>query len=142
MKRKITIIIVGLLGLALLIQLIPYGRQHDNPPVQTEPVWDSPQTEELARRACYDCHSNEVVWPWYSNVAPVSWLVQRDVDEGRQHLNFSKWAGLTEKDKIPEVVAEGEMPLKVYLIMHSDARLTQAETEALVNGLKATISGK
>lgn len=107
-----------------------------------EPNWDSPQTKELAQRACFDCHSNETVWPWYSNVAPVSWLVQRDVDEGRHHLNFSDWSRVRELDDIPYVVSGGEMPPSQFLIMHPEARLTQAEKDALVKGLQATISGK
>ncbi len=79
------------MGLFLLIQAVPYGRNHANSPNRTEPTWDSPTTRQLAVRACYDCHSNETIWPWYSNVAPVSWLVQRDVEEGRDEVNFSEW---------------------------------------------------
>jgi hypothetical protein len=77
----------GLIGAVILlvgIQVIPYGRSHTNPPVTGEPAWDSPKTRELAVRACYDCHSNQTVWPWYSHIAPISWLVQQDVDEGRR----------------------------------------------------------
>jgi len=142
LKRIITIIVIGLLAFFLLSQLIPFGRQHTNPPVAQEPKWDSPQTRELARRACFDCHSNEVVWPWYSNVAPVSWLVQRDVNEGRQYLNFSDWGRVREMDDIPRVVSGGQMPPPIFLIMHPEARLTQVEKDALVSGLKATISGQ
>jgi hypothetical protein len=81
---------VGVLVLAVLIQFVPYGRNHTNPAVIMEPTWDSPQTRQLAVRACYDCHSNETAWPWYTNVAPVSWLTQHDVDDGRHKLNFSE----------------------------------------------------
>src|SRR5215216_1353338 len=81
--------IVGVLFVVL--QLVPYGRRHDNPPTTREPAWDDPTTRALAVRACFDCHSNETRWPWYSYVAPVSWLTQRDVDEGRRELNFSEW---------------------------------------------------
>jgi hypothetical protein len=142
MKRIVTIIVVGLLALFLLIQLVPYGRQHTNPPVVQEPKWDSPQTKELARRACFDCHSNETVWPWYSNIAPVSWLVQRDVVEGRQYLNFSDWGHVREADEIPQVVSGGQMPPSQFLIMHSEARLTQTERDALISGLQATVRGQ
>ncbi len=142
MKRIITITVVGLMALFVLIQLIPYGRQHTNPPVVQEPNWDSPQIRELAQRACFDCHSNETIWSWYSNVAPVSWLVQRDVDEGRRHLNFSNWGRIHEADEIPEVVIEGEMPPAQFLIMHPEARLAQAERDALISGLQATFRGK
>jgi len=139
MKKTIIMIIVGLLVLFGLIQLIPFGHQHTNPAVVQEPNWDSPQTRELAQQACFDCHSNETVWPWYSNVAPVSWLVQRDVNDGRRRVNFSDWGRVREPDEIPEVVEEGEMPLPIFLIMHPEARLTQAEKDALVSGLQATV---
>ena len=76
---------------AVLIQLIPFGRTHLNPPQTKEPSWNSPDTRALFRRACFDCHSNQTVWPWYSHVAPVSWLLQRDVNGGRSHLNFTEW---------------------------------------------------
>lgn len=127
----------------LLIQLIPYGRDHTNPPVLSEPNWNSPQSRELAQRACFDCHSNETVWPWYSNIAPVSWLVQRDVVEGREKLNFSTWAqgGGEKADEMVEVIAEGEMPLPIYLLTHAEARLTAAEKQALMDGLQATAGG-
>ena len=142
MKRIIIIVLSVLLGAFVLIQLIPYGHQHTNPPVVQEPQWDSPQTRELAQRACFDCHSNEVVWPWYSNIAPVSWLVQRDVDEGRRYLNFSDWGRVREANEIPEAIQRGYMPPAKFLIMHPDAKLDQAEKDALVNGLQATIRGQ
>jgi hypothetical protein len=142
MKKILIIILVSLVAAFLLIQLIPYGHQHTNPPVVQEPQWDTTQTRDLAQRACFDCHSNETVWPWYSNVAPVSWLVQRDVNEGRQRLNFSDWGRVRELDDIPRVVKSVEMPLPIFLIMHPEARLTQAEKDALVSGLQATISGQ
>src|SRR5690606_6317145 len=82
---------LGLAALALAIQLIPGGRNHDTPPVTEEPAWDSPRTRELAVIACFDCHSHETRWPWYSNIAPVSFFVQDHVDEGRAMLNFSAW---------------------------------------------------
>ena len=139
------IFIVGLLvvvGGFLLIQIVPYGRDHNNPPVSSEPDWDSQQTRELAQRACYDCHSNETVWPWYSNVAPISWLVQHDTEEGRQHLNFSSWDSGgkgREPGEAIETIREGQMPPPVYLIANPEARLTTAEKEALAAGLRATI---
>ncbi|MBE0685739.1 MAG: heme-binding domain-containing protein [Anaerolineaceae bacterium] len=142
MKKILIFTLVGLVAFFLLIQLIPLGRQHANPPVVQEPQWDSAQTRELAQRACFDCHSNETVWLWYSNVAPVSWLVQRDVNEGREKLNFSDWGSVREKDAIIEVIQEGEMPMPIYLIMHPEARLTSAEKEALIRGLQATINNQ
>ena len=92
-------------------------------------------------RACFDCHSNETKWPWYAHVAPVSWLVQHDVDDGRKHLNFSEWQKkYKDADEASEVVTKGEMPLSVYLLLHSEAELGADETKALAQGLAATIA--
>jgi hypothetical protein len=106
--------LAGLLLVALFVvaQAVPYGRSHTNPPTTAEPRWDSPQTRDLARRACFDCHSNLTTWPWYSNVAPVSWLVQRDVDEGRSELNFSEWDMPQDVDAedLVEKIRDGSMP--------------------------------
>ena len=129
-----------LLALFLLIQLVPYGRNHTNPPVIQEPNWDSPQTRELVKRACFDCHSNETVWPWYSNIAPLSWLVQRDVEVGRRKLNFSEWNRPQEEAKeAVDTVRKGEMPPLQYKILHPQARLSATEKEALIRGLTATL---
>jgi mono/diheme cytochrome c family protein len=89
--KRLGWIAIGLFGLFLLIQLVPYGRDHANPPVTKSPAFVGAQTEQLFNTACGDCHSNLTTWPWYSNVAPVSWLVQSDVDEGRGVMNFSEW---------------------------------------------------
>ena len=129
-----------LLGLMVLIQFVPFGRSHANPPVVKEVAWDSPQTKALVRRACYDCHSNETVWPWYSNVAPVSWLVQRDVNEGRSRLNFSEWNREQRRAKdVAASIQEGEMPMSIYLPLHPDAKLSPAETEALLAGITKSL---
>lgn len=103
-----------------------------------EPAWDSPQTRQLAVRACFDCHSNETTWPWYSNVAPISWLTQRDVDEGRAELNFSEWNRPQKTDDIVKSVQEGEMPPAIYYPTHPDANLPAGERQALIQGLTAT----
>ncbi|MBE2251949.1 MAG: heme-binding domain-containing protein [Myxococcus sp.] len=133
----------GLAGLFLLIQLVPYGRDHTNPPVRAEPSWASPEVRALAVRACFDCHSNESKWPWYSHVAPVSWLVAHHVEDGRKHLNFSQW---DEKQKhakdAAEVVREGEMPMKGYVLMHAEAKLTDAEKQQLVDAFGAMFGEK
>jgi mono/diheme cytochrome c family protein len=133
---------VVLIGALLLIQLVPYGRDHDNPRVQSEPPWDSPDTRALARQACFDCHSNETEWPAYANIAPVSWLVQRDVDEGRAVLNFSEWQRPQEEAaEAAEEIQEGEMPPAAYLLMHSHARLGSADRDRLAAGLAKTLGG-
>lgn len=134
--------LVGILIAALLlIQLVPYGRAHTNPPVVSEPQWQDATTKDLVTRACYDCHSNETFWPWYSNIAPASWLVQRDVEEGRQKLNFSEWGGRErEVEEIIEVVQEGEMPPIQFTLIHAEARLSEAERTQLISGLKASLA--
>lgn len=138
MKKIIFIIVAGLVALFLIIQVVPYGRQHTNPPVLSEPAWDSPQTRDLAVRACFDCHSNDTVWPWYSNVAPISWLVQRDVQEGRQSLNFSEWGQRRqESDDISKLIENGEMPPTQFLILHPGSRLTETEKQQLIQGFQA-----
>lgn len=132
---------IALLAIILLIQLLPIGRNHTNPPLVQEPNWDSPQTRELARRACFDCHSNETVYPWYANIAPVSWMVTNHINEGRSRLNFSDWAaGRYDKiDEVAEVITENKMPPAYYTLIHKEARLTEAEKLALAQGLEASL---
>lgn len=136
---KPLVVILVIVGLALIIQLVPYGRNHSNPSVVAEPNWDSPQTRALAKRACFDCHSNEVVYPWYSNIAPASWLVQRDVEEAREKLNFSEWGNNSEVDDIVEVVERGEMPPFQYTIIHTNAVFTADEKQQFIQGMQATL---
>ena len=140
MKKLLTSGSFLILAAIVVLQLIPIGRDHTNPAVISEPAWDSPQTRVLAARACFDCHSNETGWPWYSNIAPFSWLVQRDVDEGRQVLNFSEWntGRQNRTNEISEVLGEGRMPPSAYLPLHPKAQLTAAETADLIKGLQAT----
>jgi hypothetical protein len=139
--RTILILVAILVVLLLVIQVLPIGKNHTNPAVVSEPNWDSPETRALAQRACFDCHSNETVWPWYSNIAPVSWLVAADVAEGRQQMNFSEWGqgGSKDVNEIADEVLEGGMPPFQYLLMHPEAKLTAAERQALVDGLRNSL---
>ena len=140
LKKIILIVIVVAVGGFLLIQLVPFGRDHTNPPVVQEPKWDSPATRELAERACFDCHSNETVWPWYSNIAPVSWLVAQDTYEGRDHLNFSDWVpGDIELDELHRVINEARCRPRKYTVIHAGARLTDAERQQLLQGLQNSL---
>ena len=124
-----------LIVIAVLIQFVPFGHSHTNPPVTKEPAWDSSETASLFHRACYDCHSNRTTWPWYSNVAPVSWLVQNDVDGGRSHMNFSQWDQLQRHAKdVAQEVNQGDMPPWYYLPMHPNARLIDSEKQMLISG--------
>jgi hypothetical protein len=126
--------------IAVLIQFVPFGHNQLNPPVAKEPAWDSPQTRTLFRRACFDCHSNQTGWRWYAYVAPVSWLVQRDVDDGRRRLNFSQWDQPQKHAKdVAREVNGGDMPLWFYLPLHPSARLTDTEKQALIAGAEKTL---
>jgi mono/diheme cytochrome c family protein len=134
--------LLALGALLLVIQIVPYGRDHENPPVTQEVKWDSARTRELAVGACYDCHSNLTEWPWYSNVAPVSWLVYSDVQEGREELNFSEWDRPQgeEGDEAAEVVREGSMPPLQYKPLHPAGRLSDAERDELARGIEQTLA--
>lgn len=133
-----------LVVVGLAIQAVPFGRDRSNPPVTAEPAWDSPRTRELVVRACFDCHSNEVSYPWYSRVAPMSWAVQLHVDAGRSEVNYSEWdKPQKEADESAETVIDGEMPPAYYTrFAHSEARLGQAELRDLIAGLEATFGSE
>lgn len=135
-------ILAVLLLAVIAIQFVPYGRSYSNPPAGVEPAWDRPQTRELFFRACGDCHSHQTRWPWYSRIAPVSWLVQHDVDEGREHFNVSLWGvqNRNKGDEAAQELHEGEMPPWFYLLPHPEAKLSPAEKKALIEGLAATFS--
>jgi cytochrome c551/c552 len=138
LKLFVIIMVVGLVVLALS-QLI-VAPLKTNPPIVSEPKWDSPQTHALVKRACFDCHSNETVWPWYSNVPPISWLVISDTVRGRARMNFSEWGqGRVGAGEIREVIQGGEMPPAIYLPMHPNARLSDLEKQQLINGLSLSL---
>lgn len=124
----------SLLVVFAAIQAVPVER--GNPPVESD-VAAPADVAGVLRRACYDCHSNETKWPWYSRIAPASWLVARDVREGRRELNLSRW-GLLDREKQRklkreawEQVAEREMPPWFYTPLHSEARLAPADKALL-----------
>jgi len=134
---------VAFLVLLILVQLVPYGRNHANPPGTQEPKWDSPRTREIFMRVCKNCHSNETEWPWYSNIAPSSWLVQYDVNEGRSEFNISEWGRAKNKgDEAAQEVREGDMPPWYYLPLHPEARLSKAERDEFVRGLVQSFGEK
>ena len=131
---------IGKIGIALVllflaIQIVPVDQS--NPPV-VGAIDAPPEVQTLLDRSCNDCHSNETVWPWYSQIAPVSWLVTRDVKKGRDNLNFSEWTEYSDRrrnrkyEEIEELVTSGEMPLKIYLPLHPEGRLSDAERDVLI----------
>jgi hypothetical protein len=125
----------------LAIQIVPYGRAHSNPPVTGEPQWATPETRVLMERACFQCHSNLVDYPWYANVAPMSWAVQSHVDGARDEVSFSEFA--TDRGKADESIEEildGSMPPAYFTRfgLNPDAKLTETEKALLVEGLRAT----
>jgi hypothetical protein len=142
--RNIILIIigVGIIGF-IIFQVIPAGSINadfaapGNPPVTYTIQWDSPQTEQLARSTCFDCHSNETRYPWYSNIAPMSWLVNHDINEARRKMNFSTGSHLF-SDEMEKQIESGAMPKPLYLPLHPEANLTDAQKKQLVDGLIAT----
>lgn len=142
MSRRTTLRIVG--GLAVLgLVLITLGTlsvPHDNPPVTQSIVWDSSETEQLARSACFDCHSNETRWPWYSYVAPSAFWVRGNVEMARSAVNFSTYANL-EGSEMARRIRAGEMPPLEYRLLHPEANLTSEQQTALIDGFEATFRG-
>ncbi len=133
-------VIAGILVFGL-IQVVPYGRAHSNPISTGEPAWSSPRTRELMVSACYGCHSNEVEWPWYSNVAPISWAVTDHVDDGREEVNYSEFStNPGEAEETIEGIEDGSMPPAYYTRfgLHPEANLSDAELVELIAGLRAT----
>lgn len=131
LRRRAKWILPAAVLLFLAIQFIPVART--NPPVQA--AFGGPlAVREIFERSCYDCHSNQTKWPWYSHVAPASWLVADHVEEGREELNFSNWPAYDDahtRDEIVEETTEGEMPMGSYLLIHRKARLSDQDLEIL-----------
>jgi mono/diheme cytochrome c family protein len=139
-KRRIAVrILTGLVALLVLLQFVPYGHSRANPPVTRAVKWDSPETARLFAGACQDCHSNLSNWRWYDKVAPASWLVQNDIDGGRNHLNVSEWnKAQPDIGQIVRVIRGGGMPPLQYKIMHADGRLSTQQRNALASGFERT----
>ncbi len=138
-------ILLALLVLFVLIQFVridrsvpKYESSHDFAVVTHAP----PQMEQRIKSSCYDCHSYETHYPWYSQVAPVSWFLRKHIKEGRKHLNFSTWGKVKHNTQLHlleeayEEVMEGEMPLRAYVLMHGEAKMNEAERKELAEGFK------
>ena len=148
-RRKLYRFAIVLLLLFGAIQLVPYGRNHTDPTVVAEPKWDSAATRKLAVTACFDCHSNQTKWWWGTDIAPFSWLVYRDVQKGRQILNFSEWdraqpalgelVDVIARGRMPPLKYRGRMPPIQYWIVHWSAKLSSAQKQQLAKGLQASL---
>lgn len=134
-------ILIALVVIFVGIQFIPVERT--NPPI-TQDVNPPENISVILKTSCYDCHSNETVWPWYSNIAPVSFLIANDVNEGREHLNFSEWDKYDAKrrskkmDGVSELVEKGVMPLSIYTFIHSDAKMNPEKIKAIKEWVAAS----
>ena len=142
MSRKSSLRLVGgLVALGLSLVLVgTLAVPHENPPVTQSIDWDSPTTEQLARAACFDCHSNETKWPWYAYVAPSAFWVGNNVTLARNAVNFSTYANL-EGSEMARRIRAGEMPPPEYLLLHPEARLTDDQKAALIAGFESSLRG-
>jgi cytochrome c551/c552 len=131
-------------GIALVVALIVMQfirPARTNPPVDETATMSArlqvtPEVEAILNRSCIDCHSHKTVWPWYSNIAPISWQLVHDVNEGRRHWNVSNWPTDPKRsahrlEEMCEQVTKGEMPLWFYLPLHPTAKLTDADKKTL-----------
>ncbi|KAA3655857.1 MAG: hypothetical protein DWQ10_16665 [Calditrichaeota bacterium] len=128
-------LLILLIVMFIIIQFVPVERT--NPP-QNAPIAVTGDVAQIMKSACYDCHSNTTVWPWYSHVAPVSWILSDHVRNGRRHLNFSAWNEYSKKkklkklDEIVEEIEKGNMPLAGYVKLHSEADLSTDQKQKLI----------
>ena len=161
MRKTFSKILLGLLVLFIGIQFIRPDRSNPatDPSLSLAAV-SAPDVRvtDILQRSCYDCHSNESRWPWYSQIAPISWTVAHDVEEGREHLNFSTWGNYPVDEKLHlleelcEEIEKGKMPMGNYLLVHPDADLSEeekvllcqwaAKETAALGGKKEDESGK
>lgn len=141
-RSRLFAALLVVVGFTILIQFVPVPSLRHDPPVLAQPSWNSPLTRSLAVRACYDCHSNRTRWPWYSRIAPVSWLVAHHVAEGRAALDFSATSVTgAAADRAARAVRSGRMPPLYYSWLHPTARLTAHERQTLADGLVASFGG-
>jgi len=139
-KRKAFWLIIFFLF--VIIQFVPAGKPDTIPENENDLIYNNHIPESIVnilKTSCYDCHSNETSFPWYSHVAPVSWLVNRDVIKGREELNFSEWESQSKMDKaknIDKIINEvkgGKMPMRIYILMHSEAKLNEDARQQFVD---------
>ena len=146
-KKHVLIIVIAIFALMQVIRIDTV-----NPEIVPEKDFlqltqAPPEIASIMTTSCYDCHSNQTKYPWYSQIAPVSWFLKKHINEGRKHVNFSTWTDYTtdkqisKKEKIIEEVEEMGMPIKSYTIIHADAKLTDASRQALISWFKQLDNG-
>jgi len=141
MKKLVLRLLAAAAVIFALIQFVPFGHNRTNPPVVSEPKWSSPQARSLAKEHCFQCHSNETNWTWYSNIAPGSWLIAMDVIEGRGRFNFSDWNSHPgEPDEIAEAIQSGSMPPIQYWAFHPSSRMNDQQKQGLIQALGSSIN--
>lgn len=150
MKKALKISLFVLLAVAIIIQFIGNELPENSNDLSKDLALSENAPEEvkaILSKACYDCHSNQTTYPWYSYVAPVSWLVIKDVKEGREELNFSEWSEQSKRRKVKiltemaEEIEDKKMPLPIYTVTHRDAKLSDDEIAAITDWTK-TVSGR
>jgi hypothetical protein len=142
-RRVTTRVAVGVIALLALIQLVPYGRAHNDPAPTRQARFAEASTQKLFDGACADCHSDHTSWPLYSDIAPISWLVQHDVDDGRRRMNLSEWdKNQPELREIEDVIVGGGMPPVQYKLIHGKSRLSTAERRQLAAGFRAMFASQ
>ena len=148
MKTKLTIKKIGIVFIVLFIVIQVFRINKTITPVNEQTDFmavtqTNPEVATILKNACYDCHSNQPTYPWYTSVAPVSWWIKNHINEGSKHLNFSIWQTYTVKRKdhkleeCVEMIEEGEMPMNSYTWMHPEAKLTDAQKQLLIDWFKA-----
>jgi hypothetical protein len=147
LKKKGTLFLIVLF---VLIQFFRIDKEAASSPVEKDFLINQSTPEKTAsiiKKSCYDCHSNTTKYPWYSNLAPISWWIKHHVNEGKEHLNFSVWTDYTAKkaahklEECLEVLEEEEMPLKTYTLIHHDTKLTPEDKKRLINYFKTILIG-
>ena len=139
--RTVILVLGALLGVFGLIQLVPYGHDHTDPPVTAPFKWTSTQAEAIAKRSCYACHSNQTNWWWAIKIAPFSWLAQHDISVGRARVNFSEWNGGLSSQGLQYALANGMPPLQ-FTLMHPGATLSAAEKQQLLAGFQQSLAAQ
>ncbi len=138
MKKKVAIWTVVVLIVLIQFIRIDQVNPESNPQYDFFAVSEVPENvQSIFKESCYDCHSNNTIYPWYSHVAPFSWILSNHIKEGREHVNFSEWGNYSMGDKLEmieesiEEIEAGKMPLKSYVLIHKNAKLTKEEKEII-----------